>query len=68
MGIEHFLAHGGDVAAKFAQIARRAQDVDTDFFKGLADFGIARRESRPGQGLVFPHPGRFQLVFAKGLD
>src|SRR5574343_176340 len=66
--VVHLAAHGDDVFLQLGQVARQAQDFRTDILETPADRRVAGAEAGPGQGLVFPCPGVFQLVVAEGLD
>jgi hypothetical protein len=54
-------------ARSLLQVALLAQHFAADLLEGLAHGRVAGREAGAGQRLVFPDPGRFELVFAEGL-
>ncbi len=66
--VDHLLAHRQHLVAQRGQIARLAQHLDAYRLEGRAECRIAGREPGARQRLVFPHPGRFHLIRAKGFQ
>ena len=68
MGGEHFFAHFDDFACQGGLVAFGGEDFGADTVEGRLNFGCAADEAGAGEGLVFPCPGVFALIFFEGSD
>ena len=68
VGGEHFFAHFDDFACQGGLVAFGGEDFGTDAVEGRLNFGCAADEAGAGEGLVFPCPCVFVLVFFEGGD
>ena len=68
VGVAHLLAHRLHLGAQGVELAAQAQHLGANGLKAFADRTIAGGKACAREGLVLPHPGRFELVLAKGLE
>jgi len=68
MGGKHFFAHFDDFACQGGLVAFGGEDFGADAVEGRLNFGCAADEAGAGEGLVFPCPCVFALVFSEGGD